>query len=176
MYMAPGMDDGDIIAQKEIPIEITDNVGIIHDKLSILGRDLLLETLPSIFNKTNNRIKQDESEVTFAYNIKREEELIDFNKSALEVYNQIRGMYPFPVAYMTLDNEIIKVCESKIGESKKGNIGTITNIYKDGIGIMCLDKEIIITRLKPSGRKEMNASDFINGRKDKLVGKVVNNI
>ena len=176
MYMAPGMDDGDIIAQKEIPIEITDNVGIIHDKLSILGRDLLLETLPSIFNKTNNRIKQDESEVTFAYNIKREEELIDFNKSALEVYNQIRGMYPFPVAYMTLDNEIIKVCESKIGESKKGNIGTITNIYKDGIGIMCLDKEIIITRLKPSGRKEMNASDFINGRKAKLVGKVVNNI
>ena len=172
MYMAPGMDDGDIISQKEIKIEDKDNVGTIHDKLSILGSELLLETLPSIFNKTNERIPQDESEVTFAYNIKREEEKIDFNKIALEVYNQIRGMYPFPVAYTTLDNEVIKICESYIGEKVKGNVGQITNIYKNGIGVKCSDKEIIITRLKPSGKKEMNASDYINGRKkENLLGK-----
>ena len=174
MYMAPGMDDGDIIVQKEIPIEFTDNVGIIHDKLSILGRDLLLETLPSIFNKTNDRIKQDESEVTFAYNISREEEKLDFNKTALEVYNQIRGLYPFPTAYMMLNDEIIKVCESEIGTSTNGTIGEIINIYKNGIGIKCSDKEIIITKLKPSGKKEMNAIDFINGRKkENLLGKEV---
>ena len=80
MYMAPGMDDGDIITQKSIKIEDTDNVGTIHDKLSIIGRDLLLETLPSIFNGTNGRTRQDENEVTFAYNIKREEEKLDFNE------------------------------------------------------------------------------------------------
>ena len=172
MYMAPGMDDGDIIKQREIPIDFKDNVGIIHDKLSILGRDLLLETLPSIFNKTNDRIKQNEKEVTFAYNIKREEEKLDFNKTALEVYNQIRGMYPFPISYTTLDGEIIKICESEIGNSSKGKIGEITNIYKNGIGVKCKDKEIIILKVKPSGKKEMNACDFINGRKkENLLGK-----
>ena len=174
MYMAPGMDDGDIIKQSSISISDEDNVGTIHDKLSILGRDLLLETLPSIFDKTNDRIKQDESEVTFAYNIKREEEKLDFNKTAREVFNHIRGLYPFPVAYTTLDDEIIKVCSSRIGEVKKGKPGEIVSIYKDGIGVMCSDREIIITKLKPTGKKEMNANDFINGRrKDNLVGKVL---
>ena len=174
MYMDVGMDDGDIIKQREIPININDNVGVIHDKMSILGRDLLLETLPSIFNKTNTRTPQDEKAVTYAYNIKREEEKLDFSKNAIDVYNQIRGMYPFPVAYTTLDGEIIKICESEIGNSTKGECGQIVNVYKNGIGVKCSDKEIIITKLKPSGKKEMNAVDFINGRKkENLLGKVL---
>ena len=75
---------------------------------------------------------------------------------------------------MTLDDEIIKVCESEIGSSTKGESGEITNIYKNGIGIKCSDKEIIITRLKPSGKKEMDACSFINGRKkENLLGKKV---
>lgn len=171
MYMAPGMDDGDIITQKSIKIEDTDNVGTIHDKLSILGRDLLLETLPSIFNGTNGRTRQDENEVTFAYNIKREEEKLDFNEKAREVFNHIRGMYPFPVSYTTLNGEIIKICESKIGTKASGTVGEIISIYDNGIGVKCSDTEIIITKLKPSGKKEMMARDFINGRgKDKLLG------
>ena len=171
MYMAPGMDDGDIIKQKSIEILDSDNVGTIHDKLSIMGRDLLLETLPSIFDGTNDRIKQDESGVTFAYNIKREEEHLDFNKSAREVFNHIRGLYPFPTSYMVINDEIIKVCESRIGDKKNDNISTITSIYDDGIGIMCNDKEIIITRLKPSGKKEMSTRDYLNGKKkDSLLG------
>ena len=171
MYMAPGMDDGDIITQKKINIEDSDNVGTIHDKLSVMGRDLLLLTLPSIFDGTCNRTKQDENEVTFAYNIKREEEKIDFNKTTREVFNQIRGMYPFPVAYTTLNDEIIKVCEIKIGDKTSGEVGEIIAIYENGIGVKCSDKEIIITKLKPSGKKEMQAKDFINGRgKNKLLG------
>ena len=173
MYMAPGMDDGDIITQEEIKINDEDNVGIIHDKLSVLGRDLLLKTLPSIFDGTNTRTKQDESEVTFAYNIKREEEKIDYNKTAREVYNQIRGMYPFPVAYTTLNDEIIKVCSSRIGDAKSGKCGEIVSIYKDGIGVMCKDKEIIFTRIKPAGKKEMDTKDFLNGRKDNLIGEIL---
>lgn len=171
MFMASGMDNGDIIKQKSIKINDSDNVGTIHDKLSVMGSELLLETLPSIFDGTNERIKQDESEVTFAYNIKREEEKLDFNKTAREVFNHIRGMYPFPVAYLELNGEIIKICESRIGESTKGEVGTITNLYNDGIGIRCSDKEIIITRLKPSGKKEMSARDYLNGkRKENLLG------
>ena len=171
MYMAPGMDDGDIIKQQSIEILDSDNVGTIHDKLSVMGRDLLLETLPSIFDGTNDRVKQDENGVTFAYNIKREEEHLDFNRSAREVFNHIRGLYPFPTSYMIINDEIIKVCESRIGDKKNDNISTITSIYDDGIGIMCNDKEIIITRLKPSGKKEMSARDYLNGKKkDNLLG------
>ena len=96
---------------------------------------------------------------------------ITFNKTKEEVFNQIRGMYPFPVAYTTLNNEIIKICSSRIGSNKKGTPGEIINVYKDGFGVSCSDGEIIITRLKPSGKKEMNASDFINGRrKENLLG------
>ncbi len=171
MYMAPGMDDGDIITQEEIEIKDEYNVGDIHDKLSILGRDLLLKTLPSIFDGTNSRTKQDESEVTFAYNIKHEEEKIDFNKTAREVYNQIRGLYPFPVAYTELNGEVIKVCSSRIGEEKSGSCGEIVSIYKDGFGVKCSDKEIILTRIKPSGKKEMDTRDYLNGKnKDSLLG------
>ncbi len=171
MYMDVGMDSGDIIKQKSIKITDEDNVGTIHDKLSILGSELLIETLPSIFDGTNERIKQDESEVTFAYNIKREEERIDFNKTAREVFNQVRGLYPFPVGYTVINDEIVKICECKIGDKKSGLTSSISNLYNDGIGVMCSDKEIIITKLKPSGKKEMSARDYLNGkRNERLLG------
>ena len=173
MYMAPGMDDGDIITQRSVEIKDADNVGIIHDKLSIMGRDLLLETLPNIFSGNITRTKQDPNEVTYAYNIKREEEKIDFNKTAREVFNQIRGMYPFPVAYTTLNGEVIKICEVRIGNSSKGKPGEIIETSKDGISVMCKDKNIIIIRLKPSGKKEMTAKDYLNGKNKTIVGEIL---
>lgn len=173
MYMAPGMDDGDIITQRSVEIKDADNVGIIHDKLSIMSRDLLLETLPNIFSGNITRTKQDPNEVTYAYNIKREEEKIDFTKTAREVFNQIRGMYPFPVAYTTLNGEVIKICEVRIGNSSKGKPGEIIETSKDGISVMCKDKNIIITRLKPSGKKEMTAKDYLNGKNKTIVGEIL---
>ncbi|MCI8331067.1 MAG: methionyl-tRNA formyltransferase [Bacilli bacterium] len=172
MYMAEGMDSGDIIAQEKIKIEDLDNVGTIHDKLSSLGASLLTKTLPSIFEGTNDRIAQNEEEVTYAYNITREEEKIDFNRPAKDVYNQIRGLYPYPIAYTLLDDEIIKITESKISEKNTGQIGEITEITKEGITVKCAEKSITITKIKPSGKKEMSVSDFINGRKkEELIGR-----
>ncbi len=172
MYMAEGMDSGDIIAQEKIKIEDLDNVGTIHDKLSTLGASLLTKTLPSIFEGTNDRIAQNEKEVTYAYNITREEEKIDFNRPAKDVYNQIRGLYPYPIAYTLLDDEIIKITESKISEKNTGQIGEITEITKEGITVKCAEKSITITKIKPSGKKEMSVSDFINGRKkEELIGR-----
>ncbi len=174
MYMAPGMDDGDIICEKSITINDEDNFGIIHDKLSILGRDLLLETLPKIFEGNINRTKQDPLEVTFAYIIKREDEHIDFNKSSIEVHNHIRSLYPSPIGYAVLNGEIIKICESKVGNEVNGKIGEITNIYEDAIGVKTNDKEILITKVKPSGKKEMTAKEYINGkRKENLKGEML---
>ncbi len=175
MYMAPGMDDGDMISQREIEILDSDNLESIHDKLSIIGRDLLLETLPSIIDGTNKRIKQNEDEVTFGYNIKREEEHIDFNKTKREVFNLIRGLCPVPAANCILDGVEYKIYDSKIGEgsfSDKKN-GEIVSISKSGISVKCSDGELIITSLKPAGKKRMDAISFVNGiGKDKLIGKV----
>lgn len=167
MYMDKQMDSGDIISQKEITIEDNFNTGILHDKLSIIGRELLLETLPNIINGNINPIKQNKEEVTYAWNVSKEEEIINFNKSTKEVFNQIRGLSPFPGAYSILDDKIIKIYESKIGNKKSTIPGQILAVYDDGIGISTGDGEIIITKIKPFGKKLMNVKDYLNGIKDK---------
>ena len=177
MYMGAGMDSGDIISQKEIDILDTDTAETLFDKLSVLGSELLYETLPSIIDGTNDRIKQDETKATYSYNIKPEDEVIDFNKTKREVFNQIRGLNSWPVTYTYLDGKRLKVWLSRIGDSNKdGNIGEIINIYKDGIGIRVLDGEIVLTEIQPESKKKMKASDYLNGlgeKKKELIGKKV---
>lgn len=176
MYMDVKMDDGDIISQKEIEITDDDNLESLHDKLSVLGKELLLETLPSIIDGTNERIKQNEDEVTFAYNIKREEEHIDFNKNSREVFNLIRGLSPVPSANAILFDEEMKIYESIISDKEyKGTCGEIVDITKQGIVVKTNDGAIIITKVKPFGKKLMDATSYVNGvGKDKLLGKVFN--
>ena len=176
MYMDVGMDDGDIIRQKEIPILDTDTAETLFDKLSVLGASLLEETLPDIFSKSVSRIKQKEEEATFSYNISKEDEKICFAKKRREVYNQIRGLNSFPVAYTILDGKRMKVWASKIGDEKKvPPCGTITSIGKEGIGVATLDGEIFLTEIQPEGKKKMLAADYINGypHKENLIGKVL---
>ncbi|WP_312372516.1 methionyl-tRNA formyltransferase [Lachnoclostridium sp.] len=176
MYMGLKMDNGDIISQKSIEIEKTDNVGTLHDKLSLLGAELLIETLPNIISGQINRIVQNEEEVTFGYNISREDEHIDFNKTKIEVFNHIRGLNPWPVSYAVLDDEEIKIYEIIIGEDiyKEKSNGEIVKLYKDGIGIKVSDGEIILKTIKPSGKKKMSVKDYFNGfqEKNNLIGKV----
>ena len=175
MYMDVGMDTGDIISQDEIEILDSDNLESIHDKLSILGRDLLLDTLPSIFDGTNDRLKQDESKVEYAYNIKREEEHIDFNKTSREVFNLIRGLSPVPSSNVIIFGEEMKVLESKIGSGNySGSCGEIVDCTKEGIVVKTSDGTIILTKIKPFGKKLMDAVSYVNGiGKDKLIGEVI---
>lgn len=174
MYMDTKMDNGDIISQKEIEILDSDNLESLHDKLSVLGKELLLETLPSIIEGTNTRTKQDEDEVTFAYNIKREEEHIDFNKTSRDVFNLIRGLSPVPGANAILFDNEMKIYESIINDKEyKGTCGEIVEITKQGIVVKTNDGSIIITKVKPFGKKMMDATSYVNGiGKDKLIGKV----
>lgn len=176
MYMDTLMDSGDIISQKEIEILDSDNLESLHDKLSILGRDLLLETLPFIIKGTNERRKQNEKEVTFAYNIKREEEHLDFTKNSLEIFNLIRGLSPVPGSFAMLDDKEVKVYKSKIGSEIVANkkCGEIVQIIKDGIVVKTKDGTIILEEIKPSGKNRMSAWSYANGiGKDKLIGKVL---
>lgn len=169
MYMDVKMDSGDIIYQEEIKIEDEDNVGTLFDKLSILGSKMIIDVLPNIISGNINPIKQNEEEVTYAYNISREEEKIDFNKTSREVFNHIRGLNPWPVSYSILEGKKVKIYESKIGSSNKdGSPGEIINIYKDSIGVKTLDGEILLYEIQFEGKKRVYVKDYLNGLQDKM--------
>jgi len=176
MYMNERMDEGDIISQKEVEITDTDTASSLHQKLCILGRDLLLETLPSIIEGTNTRTKQDSQEATYAFTIKKEDEKINFKDTKKQIYNQIRGLNSYPGAYCIFDGKRLKIWESYITEEyPMGLPGEITKIYKDGIGIKVSNGEIVLTKVQPEGKPKMDAISFVNGLQDKneLVGKVL---
>ena len=162
MYMAKGMDDGDIISQEEVLITDEDNVGTLHDKLSLIGANLLEKTLPSILDGTNNRIKQDNDAVTFAPTIKREEEHIDFNKSGKDIINLIRGLNPWPLSNVILNDLECKIIDA---EFVKQNVNKTYELIveKNKIGITCLDGVIYLKTIKPFGKKVMSISDYLNG-------------
>lgn len=163
MYMDEKMDSGDIISQEEYVIKEDDNVGKLHYILSNIGAELLIKTLPSIINKTNKRIKQNEAEVTYAYNIKREEEHLDFTKNCIDIYNQVRGLNPWPLANFLLDGKEIKVlnCHYKIRNVKEKS--KIIEITKDSFGITCNDGIIYLDEIKPFGKKAMTIKQYLNG-------------
>lgn len=163
MYMDIGMDTGDMIASKEIPIYPDDTLGSLRDRLSVLGASLLEEVLPSILDGTNQRIPQNEEEVSYAYTIKREDEHLDFHDTAKRINAKVRAFNPEPLANMILNGEEVKVMEGYIGGDTKMDSGCICDIKKDAIGIACADKIYYVTKLKPFGKKEMKALDYLNG-------------
>lgn len=174
MHMNTKMDEGDIISQKEIDILSSDTADSLHDKLSILGRDLLLETLPSIIDKTSKRIKQDPNEASYAFIIKRSDEKLDFNDTAKEIYNKVRGLNSFPGAYCLFEGKILKVWECLITDNyPTGFNGEITAIYKNGIGVKVSNGEVILTTVQLEGKKKMRANDFLNGLNKEIVGKIL---
>lgn len=175
MYMDEGMDTGDIIKIKEIPILDSDNVGTLHDKLSKLGCDLLLEVLPTIFNKTNDRIKQGNN-YTMAPMIKREDERLDFNEKGKKIIGKIKGLNPWPLANIIINNQEIKVLEAEFVQKKVDNTGIIKEIDKKNLGITCKDGIIYLKKIKPSGKKIMEINSFLNGiDKEKYLNMEVNN-
>ena len=170
MYMAEKLDAGDIISQREIAIEDTDNTGTMFDKLSAVGRELLKETMPSIIDGTNARIPQNESLVTFARNISREQELIDWNNEARALYNQVRGLHPWPVAYTTFEGANFKVWAAKVGETSTNAVpGEVVKIEKDHFEVATGDGgTLALYDVQPAGKKRMTAEEFLRGTGSKL--------
>ena len=165
MYMEKQMDAGDILAQRSIPILDSDNCGTMFEKLSYLGRDLLLETIEKLVNDEITPIKQNEEDATFAYNISKEEELIDFTKEAKDVFNHIRALNPNPVAYMLLGEEKVKVYDSVVTNLKHNyECGKIYLGEKSKVLVACGNNTVIeLLSVQPSGKKVMSARDFANG-------------
>lgn len=171
MYMDEGIDTGNIIQARAIPIEETDTLGTLSEKLSILGAKTLMDTLPRIIECENFDIPQDNELATYVSTIKRSDERIDFNKTRKEVYNFIRSLNPAPLANTIINGEEWKIIEATVGDEKTGEVGVITRVFKDCFAIQCLDGELLVTKVKPFGKKEMRVLDLFNGyNKEKLQG------
>ncbi|ASB65289.1 Methionyl-tRNA formyltransferase [Bacillus velezensis] len=166
MYMVEKLDAGDMISKIEVEIDETDNVGTLHDKLSIAGAKLLSETVPNVISGNIKPIKQDESKATYAPNIKREQERIDWAKPGEEIYNQIRGLNPWPVAYTTLNGQNIKVWASeKVAAKTEAAPGTVIRTEQNGIVVASGNSTaLLITELQPAGKKRMKGEDFVRGK------------
>ena len=177
MYMVKKLDAGDMLSKVEVDILDSDNYETLHDKLSIAGRDLLNETLPKIFSGDINPEKQDDKEATFARNILREDEKIDWNTSARDVFNKVRALDPTPGAFTYLESNVLKIWSSEEVkqdfESNFDKVGTIIKQDKKHIYILCGNKTVLkVNELQVSGKKRMPVVNFLSNKKD-YVGTVL---
>ncbi|MCD3501427.1 methionyl-tRNA formyltransferase, partial [Streptococcus equi subsp. equi] len=162
MEMVKEMDAGDMISSASLPILDTDNVGTMFDKLAILGRDLLLKTLPDYLSGDLKPVPQDHSQATFSPNLSAEEERLDWSKPAREVFNHIRGMNPWPVAHTLLDGQRFKIYEAELAEGS-GSAGQIIAKTKKALVVAAGEGALSLTLVQPAGKPKMPIVDFLNG-------------
>lgn len=173
MEMVKEMDAGDMIAKDATSITDEDNVGTMFDKLAILGRDLLLRTLPDYIAGNITPEPQDSSQATFSPNITPEEERIDWHRPARDVFNHIRGLNPWPVAHTLLDGKRFKIYEASIAQGQ-GKPGEIIEKGKKSLVVATSDGAIALKTVQPAGKPRMSIVDFLNGVGRKLeVGDVI---
>lgn len=171
IYMVKQMDAGDIIAQRSIPIEKTDDVGTMFDKLSLLGRDLLVETLPKLISKEVIATPQDSTQVTFSPTIKPEEERVDFTASAELVDAKVRGLRPFPTAYVIFNGVRTKLWDVSVTTEKTSlKPGQVVRKSKHELAIATGQGGVVtVNQLQPAGKPKLTITDFLNGTDDALV-------
>lgn len=168
MYMVKKMDAGDIISQRSIPIEDTDDSGTMFKKLSLLGRDLLLETLPKLISGDVNPVAQDPDKVVFSPNITSEQEQIDFRLPARLIDTKVRGLRPAPLGNMIIDGLRTKIYDvTPLEEKTDLEPGKVVRVTKHQLVIAAGDGTTYqINKLKPAGKKAMDITSYLNGHKD----------
>lgn len=180
MYMAEKMDAGDLLAQKSIPILESDTLGSLEEKLAILGSDLLMETLPKVIDGTIIPVPQDESKVTFAYNIKREEEFVDFSKTAKAIFDHVRGFNPRPIACARIDGTEMKLYDVKpvyedMNLYSDCAFGEIVKITKSDVFVKAAGGLIALKNIQLEGKKPMDIKALMNGNGKSILtlGKII---
>lgn len=170
MYMVEKLDAGDILTQRKVPIGPRDHTGSLHDKLSVTGSALLMETMPQLFAGELVPEKQDEKKATFAANIKREQERVDWTRDNTEIYNQIRGLHPWPVAFTTYEGKTLKLWWGEIdSEEYNGSPGEIVQKDEASFVVVCGNqKGVKVSEIQPAGKKRMSVDEYLKGSSDRI--------
>lgn len=169
MRMVMALDAGDMISRVVVPIAEDDTAESLFHKLSEKGSELLIETLPQIEAGTFTETPQDEARVTFAPNLTRDDERIDWSKDARRLYDQVRGLNSWPVAFTTVDDKVMKIWQAKVVEEvsvpSKFEPGMVVETTADAIVVQCGRGTLALTEIQPSGKRRMLTSDYLRGGK-----------
>lgn len=165
MYMVKAMDAGDIISQEDLTIGANDTTGEMFDKLSQLGRDLLMETLPHLVDGTSSRTPQDPAQVTFSPNITPKQEVLDFKAPAQAVHNHVRGLNPFPTAHTTINGVRTKIQRTHLVDATTElPAGSVVKKTKKELWLAAGQHTVVaIDEIQPAGKPKMTVSDYLNG-------------
>ncbi|GHU31283.1 hypothetical protein FACS1894166_02420 [Bacilli bacterium] len=176
MYMVKSLDAGDILFQESIPIEPTDTYQSLYQKLSQLAYRMLTQHINNLFKDKLNSLKQDETHVTIAKNISREDELINFNDTAVNIDCKIRAFNDVPVAYCKYNGQDVKVyeCINSNEFVERSSSGTIVAVDRNGIKVATKDNYIILTKIQLPGKTPINVKDLVNGKHPFIVNSKFN--
>ena len=164
MLMAEGLDTGDMLMKKSTEIGENETASELHDRLSVIGAELLTETIDAIKNNAVTPIKQNDDESSYSPMLTKDMCPIDFSKKASEIHNQIRGLSDWPCATATMDGKRIKIYKSHIVENVKGASGEIVDA--DKFIVCCGDNNgIAIDEIQAEGGKRMKTADYLRGNK-----------
>lgn len=164
MQMDEGLDTGDMLLKEQVEIGANETAGELFDRLAPLGAELLIKTLIALEKGELTPEKQDNSKSNYAAMLDKTMSPVDWNKSAAEIHNQIRGLDPWPVALTYLDGKTLKLFRSSLlADLKGGNAGEAKSL-KNGLAVFCGDgKAILIEEVQFEGKKRMKAADFLRG-------------
>ncbi len=167
MYTDVGMDTGDMLVKAEIEITEDMTAGELHDKLSVLGAEVLKETLKRLENGTLERIPQNDEEATYAPMMTKETGCIDWSKSSREIHNLVRGTNPWPGAYTFYNDKKMKIWMTSVisDEEHDSKAGTILKVSKDGIVVACGLGKLIIKEIQFENARKMSVEEYICGHK-----------
>ncbi|MFK5926342.1 MAG: methionyl-tRNA formyltransferase [Desulfuromusa sp.] len=164
MLMDIGLDTGDMLVKRSLHIGKNETAGHLHDRLAQLGRDALEETLQQLCAGSLVAEKQDDKLSCYAPMLKKEDGLIDWQRSAIDIHNQVRGLDPWPGAYTYLDGKVLKIATTTVAADISGEPGTILSADKTGVRVACGEGILVIGELQLPGKKRLAAMNFLSGR------------
>lgn len=165
MYMAKGLDSGDMLLKAEVEITDEDTFATIHDKMAVTGANLLLDTLAQLEAGTLERIPQDHDAATYAPMITKETGHIDWSKNRQDIINLIRGLNPVPAAYTIYEEEVLKIFGASLSDVQANSAanGEIVAVVKKGFVVKCGDGCLLITEVQARGGKRMMTDAYLRG-------------
>ncbi|MCF6266108.1 MAG: methionyl-tRNA formyltransferase [Desulfuromusa sp.] len=164
MLMDVGLDTGDMLVKRRLDIGENETAGQLHDRLALLGRKVLEETLRQLCAETLTAEKQDDALSCYAPMLKKEDGLIDWQRTAIEIHNQVRGLDPWPGAYTYLDGEVLKISATTVEADLSGEPGTILSADKTGVRIACGAGVLVVGELQSPGKKRLAVMNFLSGK------------
>lgn len=165
MYMAKGLDSGDMLLKAEVEITDEDTFATIHDKMAVTGANLLLDTLDQLEAGTLERIPQDHDAATYAPMITKETGHIDWSKNRQDIINLIRGLNPVPAAYTIYEEEVLKIFGASLSDVQANSAanGEIVAVVKKDFVVKCGDGCLLITEVQARGGKRMMTDAYLRG-------------